>query len=292
MVHTHATNRAGLETTCPSPPPFAEQLPPFVESAIACELRCAACPHPDARGMTIVIMKAMMLAVVALSAAGPAIAADADVSALLFKKTEAFSDAGPIGDGKAMAAMADPRLIFFNEGDRTTRDDLASITPGPSNGVTTRMSVTDWDCQVHGDVAVTSFVDKAARTDATGKTVVARYRSVETWLHKDGDWTMIGSETVGLVDDPATIEVASVDDYVGTYRSASGMTFSFAKSGADLAATIGGQPPTVQKAEAPDIFFTPGALRWIKIFRRDAGGKVTGFVYHRAGQDILFGRVS
>jgi len=239
------------------------------------------------------MMKTMMLAAVAISAAGPAIAADADVSALLLKKTEAFSDAGPIGDGKAMAAMADPRLIFFNEnGDRATREDLASITPGPSTGVTTRMAVTDWDCQVHGDVAVTSFIDKAARTDAAGKTVVARYRSVETWLHQGSDWTMIGSETVALVDDPATIPVASIDDYVGTYRAASGMTFTFAKSGSDLAATTGGQPLTVQKAEAPDIFFTPGALRWVKIFRRDASGKVTGFVYHRAGQDVLFSRVA
>jgi len=121
----------------------------------------------------------------------------------LLRKTQAFSDAGPVGNGKAMAALADPRLIFFNEnGDRATRDDLASIKPAPSNGVTTRMSVTDWDCQVHGDVAVTSFVDNAARTDTKGKTVIFRYRSVETWLHRSRDWTMIGSETVALADDP------------------------------------------------------------------------------------------
>jgi len=237
--------------------------------------------------------KTMIVAALAMLVAGPAMAADADVSALLLRKTEAFSDAGPIGDGKAMAALADSRLIFFNEnGDRATRDDLASITPGPSNGVTTHMSVTDWNCQVHGDVAVTSFIDNAARTDATGRTAVARYRSVETWLQQGGDWTMIGSETVALIDDPATIQVASVDDYVGTYRAASGATFSFAKSGPDLAATTGGQPLTVQKAEAPDIFFTPGAARAVKIFRRDASGKVTGFVYHRAGQDILFSRAT
>jgi hypothetical protein len=227
-----------------------------------------------------------------LVAAVPA-AADADISALLLKKTEAFSDAGPVGNGKAMAALADARLIFFNEnGDRATRDDLASIQPGPSNGVTTHMSVTDWDCQVHDEVAVTSFIDNAARTDATGKTIVFRYRSVETWLHRNNDWTMIGSETVALADDPATIPTKAVDDYVGTYRADSGLTFTFARTGDDLAATTGGQPLTVQKAEAPDIFFTPGAARAIKIFRRGADGKVTGFVYHRAGQDILFSRMA
>jgi ketosteroid isomerase-like protein len=233
----------------------------------------------------------MIGALILLALAAPA--KDADISALLLRKTQAFSDAGPLGDGKAMAALADPRLVFFNEnGDRATRDDLASITPGPANGVTTRMSVTDWDCQVHGDVAVTSFIDNAARTDAAGKTTTFRYRSVETWRHQGADWAMIGSETVALSDDPTAIPVAAVDDYVGTYRADSGLTFTFARQGADLAATTGGQPLTVQKAEAPDMFFTPGAARAVKIFRRDASGRVTGFIYHRVGQDIVFSRVA
>ena len=231
----------------------------------------------------------MMAALVSV----PAFAAGDDISALLLRKTQAFSDAGPLGDGKAMAALADDRLVFFNEnGDQATKADLASITPGPSSGVTTHMSVADWNCQVHGDVAVTSFVDTAARTDAKGQTTHAHYRSVETWLHQGNDWRMIGSETVALLDDPATVPVAAIDDYVGTYRADSGLTFTFARSGADLAATTGGQPLTVQKAEARDIFFTPGNARAIKIFQRDASGKVAGFVYHRAGQVILFTRTA
>ena len=235
----------------------------------------------------------MIGAFLLLAMAAPEAARDADISALLLRKTQAFSDAGPVGDGKAMAALADPRLIFFNEnGDRATRDDLASITPNPPGGPTTHMSVTDWDCQVHGDVAVTSFVDNAARTDATGKTVIFRYRSVETWLHRGQDWTMIGSETVALADDPAAVPVTAVDDYVGTYRAESGLTFTFARQGGELAAATGGQPLTVQKAEAPDMFFTPGAARAVKIFRRDANGRVTGFVYHRTGQDIVFSRIA
>lgn len=237
--------------------------------------------------------KIIFAGTLAMIAAAPALASDKDVSALLLRQTQAFSDAGPVGDGKAMAALANPRLIFFNEnGDRATRDDLATISPGPPSGITTHMSVTDWDCQVHGPVAVTSFIDNAARTDGAGKTVVFRYRSVETWLHQGKGWTMIGSETVALADDPAAIPVAAVEDYVGTYRAASGQTFIFARQGADLAAATGGQTPAVQKAEAPDIFFTPGAARAIKIFRRDANGKVTGFVYHRIGQDILFSRLT
>jgi ketosteroid isomerase-like protein len=229
----------------------------------------------------------------AVLATAPALAAGDDVSAFLLGKTQAFSDAGPLGDGKAMAALADDRLVFFNEnGDQASKADLASITPGPSSGGTTHMSITDWNCQIHGDVAVTSFIDNAARTDAGGQTTHARYRSVETWLQQDGDWRMIGSETVALIDDPAAVPVAAVDDYIGTYRAASGLTFTFARSGNDLAATTGGQPLTAQKAEAHDIFFTPGGARAIKIFQRDVSGKVSGFVYHRAGQAILFTRTA
>lgn len=217
-----------------------------------------------------------------------------DVSALLLRKTQAFSDAGPVGDGKAMAAMADDRLIFFNEnGDRATKEDLASITASPPNGVTTRMSVGDWDCRVHGDVAVTSFIDSQQRTDALGHVTHARFRSVETWLRQGGDWRMIGSETVALVDDPPAIAIAPVmlDQYVGAYQAASGQRFDIARNGDDLTAATGNQPPVVQKAEAPDIFFTPGAARAIRIFQRDPSGKVTGFINHRAGQDVMFRRL-
>ena len=224
----------------------------------------------------------------------PAQAANQDVSALLLQKTEAFSDAGPLGDGKTMAAMADDRLIFFNEiGDRATKADLASITPGPANGVSTTMKVSDWNCEVHGDVAVTSFIDNQERTDAKGQVMHARFRSVETWLNQGGGWRMIGSETVALVDDPAPIAIApaSLDEYAGTYQAPSGQRFAFARIGQDLTASVDGQEAVVQKAEARDIFFTPGGARAIKIFQRDTSGRISGFVYHRAGRDILFARL-
>jgi ketosteroid isomerase-like protein len=232
--------------------------------------------------------------VAAMLAAAPAIAATGDVSALLLKKTEAFSDAGPLGDGKAMAAMADDRLIFFNEnGEQSTKPDLASITPGPANGITTRMKVSDWNIQVHGNVAVTSFIDNQERTDAHGQVAHARFRSVETWLKEGGDWRMIGSETVALADDPAVIAMtpAELDEYAGTYRAASGQLFTVARQGSELAAATGDQPFAIQKAEQRDIFFTPGLARFVKIFQRDAVGKIVRVIYHRPGRDVVFDRL-
>jgi hypothetical protein len=112
----------------------------------------------------------MAMVAAMISASMPGMAAGEDVSALLLRKTQAFSDAGPLSDGQTMAAMADDRLIFFNKnGDRATKQDLASITAAPPNGVTTRMSVSDWDCQVHGDVAMTSFIDIRQSTASTSR---------------------------------------------------------------------------------------------------------------------------
>lgn len=216
------------------------------------------------------------------------------VSALLFRKTQEFSDAGQRGDGKAMAALLDDRVVFFNEGgDEATKKDMASTTlAAPQTGVTTHMKVTEWHCEVHGDVAVASFIDEQTQ-DWHGQPFHARYRSVETWLHEGTEWRMIGSETIALNDDPAavTLPAATLDDYVGTYEAAPGVRFTFTRQDGELYAAVAGGPKTLQKAELKDLFFTPGRSRFTKVFERGASGRVIGFALRREGHDIYFRRV-
>src|ERR1700744_599030 len=82
-----------------------------------------------------------------------------DVCALLHRQTQAFSDAGQAGDGAKAAGLLDDAVIFFNEaGDKATKADLSqsgAAVPGLNRTITT----TDWACALHGDVAVTSFID-------------------------------------------------------------------------------------------------------------------------------------
>jgi len=222
----------------------------------------------------------------------PAIASE-DVSTLLRKQTQAFSDAGQRGDGPAMAKMLDDDVVFFNEGgDQAAKKDMA--TPGsPSpKGITVKMTVEDWHCVVHGNVAVASFIDDQAM-DFHGQPFHARYRSVETWMKEGSDWRMIGSETIALQDDPAAVTLSSktLDDYVGTYAAAPDAKLVFTRKGNDLMASLNGGPATLQKAELRDVLFTPGRPRMRKIFQRDAGGHVTGFISRREGHDILYKRV-
>ncbi|MEQ7874310.1 DUF4440 domain-containing protein [Sphingomonas sp. ASV193] len=229
---------------------------------------------------------------ISLLAASPAVAET--VSQLLLRKTQAFSDAGQRGDGTAMAAMLDDHLVFFNEsGDQASKSDLAASTPSTgSSGITTRMTITDWHCEVHGDVAVASFIDDQQQ-DWHGQPFHARYRSVETWRHAGKDWKMIASETIALVDDPTPVSLpgSTLQDYVGRYEAAPGIEFSFTRDGDTLFAATAGSPPTRQEAEIKDVFFTPGRSRTRKLFERDATGRITGFLLRREGHDLRFRRL-
>jgi hypothetical protein len=151
------------------------------------------------------------------------------------------------------------------------------------------MTVTDWHCQVFGDVAVASFIDDQA---VAGRAAHTRFRSVETWRKEGGDWRMIGSETLTELDDPPSAPLAAsvLDDYVGDYQAA-GAKFTFTRSGDTLMASVNGGPASEQKAETRDVFFTPGRGGLRKVFQRDGGGKVTGFIYFRPGGDLVFNRV-
>ena len=232
----------------------------------------------------------ILLAAALLASASVAPAFAEDSCALLLKQTQAFSDAGQRGDGAAMAKDLDPDVIFFNEtGEQATRADMASTTP-PQTGTPLRtIKTTDWGCKLHGDVAVTSFIDVLQ----PGKPDEMKFRSVETWKKQGANWTMIGSETLTLQQDPVTVALDGkmLDEYAGTYEAPSGMTFVFTHKGDDLMAAVNGGAETIQKWQARDIVFTPGHGTTPKVFQRGADGKITGFIYLRGKNSLTFKRV-
>ena len=213
-----------------------------------------------------------------------------DSCGFLHQQTQAFSDAGQRGDGAAMAKMLDPDVIFFNEtGDKATRTDLAGATP-PAAGASIRtITTSDWDCKVHGDVAVTSFIDVLEQ----GNPSELRFRSVETWRKEGAVWKMIGSETLSLQQDPdpVMLDGKALDEYAGTYEAGASMKFTFARKGDELVASLNGGVGTAQKAQVRDIFFTPGHGATPKVFQRGDNGKITGFIYLRGKNSIVFKRV-
>jgi hypothetical protein len=213
-----------------------------------------------------------------------------DSCGFLHKQTQAFSDAGQRGDGAAIGKMLDPDVIFFNEtGERATRVDMAGATPPPAGTAIRAISTTDWDCKVYGDVAVTSFIDVLE----PGQLSEMKFRSVETWRKEGAAWKMIGSETLTLQQDPNPVVLAArtLDQYAGSYEAGAGMKFAFARRGDELVASFNGGAETAQKAQARDIFFTPGHGSTPKVFQRGDDGKITGFIYLRGKNSLEFKRI-
>jgi len=252
--------------------------------AAARALRLTSCREASGISMRVLLSIALLVGILSV----PAFAQDS--CSLLHRQTQAFSDAGQRGDGAAMARMLDPKVIFFNEtGEKATRADMAGAMP-PAGGTPIRnIATTDWDCTVYGDVAVTSFIDVLEQ----GKPSEMKFRSVETWRKERAAWMIIGSETLTLAQDPDTVvlEPKALNEYAGSYEAEAGMKFTFARKGGDLVASLNGGAETAQKAQARDIFFTPGHGSTPKVFQRGDDGKITGFIYLRGKNSIVFKRM-
>jgi ketosteroid isomerase-like protein len=214
-----------------------------------------------------------------------------DSCGFLQQQTQAFSDAGQRGDGAAMAKMLDPNVIFFNEtGEKATRAAMAGATPRAAGTPIRTITTTDWNCKVFGDTAVTSFIDALEQ----GRSNEMEFRSVETWRKEEGGWKMIGSETLTLQQDPdpVVLGLKALDAYAGSYEAGVGMKFIFVRKGAELVASLNGGAETAQKAQARDIFFTPGHGATPKVFQRGDDGRIVGFIYLRGKNSIVFKRVA
>ena len=234
--------------------------------------------------MRLLLSVALLASILSVSAVAQ------DSCGFLHKQTQAFSDAGQRGDGAVMAKMLDPDVIFFNEtGEKATRADMAGATP-PAAGTPIRaITTTDWDCKVYGDVAVTSFIDVLEQ----GKPGEMNFRSVETWRKEGAAWKMIGSETLTLQQDPdpVVLDGKALDEYAGSYEAGASMRFTFMRKDGDLVASLNGGAETAQKAQARDIFFAPGRGTTPKVFQRGDDGKITGFIYLRGKNSIVFKRI-
>ena len=259
------------------------------------------------------MLRCFLLATALLST--PAFAADDALTALLRRQTDAGSNAGQAGDQATVNGFLDDRVLFSGGDGDVDRDakfdasddvamlirqqtealrapamprallgdklqfidehgvlhgkrDLRRAAPGASP------AITDWVLHHTNDVAAASFVETVGS---------ASFRVVEAW-HRDRDaWTLVGSETIPLHKDPATVVLppAALDDYVGQYSAGPGSEVSVARDGDHLTTSANAAKPMPLATEARDVFFTPGLpsgyLRPRAVFQRDANGTVTGY---------------
>ena len=214
-------------------------------------------------------------------------------SALIQRQYQEFSDASASGNRIVLDRLLDDHVIFINEnGEIATKQDLLESASPPKKGISNTLTQIEFTVQIHGDTAVTKFID-VANIDFHGQKLTNQFLSTEVWYHEKQAWRMISSQTLALQNDPpaVTLPAARLDNYVGRYQAGSDFTYRITRIGSVLMGAANGAKPNAMRAELTDVFFTPGQPRARKIFQRDPAGKITGFVIRREGRDVQFRRI-
>jgi len=229
---------------------------------------------------------------VAASTPVAAFATGDDDIATIQRQTQELNDAVTYGRADVWARyMHDDGVYTDEEGTRSTKAEIvAQIGPLPP-GISGVLATQDFQAKRAGDVIVTTYVIDEHET-YHGAALHCQYRNTVTWVRAGGVWKILASQTIALRTDPPDITLAQLDDYVGTYRLSSDITYTVTRTADGLAGQQTGGRARPLKAEIRDMFFNPGRPRYRFIFVRDAGGRVDRMIERREAWDIVFRRES
>ena len=235
------------------------------------------------------MLKQSMFALAVLAAA-PAHAAD-DARAIIAQQIQEMNDAIGSGNSAVWENYLDAGLIYVEKDGsiRNKADLVKEITPLPP-GISGEIKVEVLQFHQDGDIATLVF--RQHETESYfGQTLHALYLSTNTWRHRSGGWKLVAGQVLAETQDPPAIDVpvARLKEYEGTYRLNDGtVTYTVALANGKLMGNRSERPPAQLNAEASDVFFVAGQPRIRKIFIRDAGGRITGFVDRREGRDVVW----
>jgi len=208
----------------------------------------------------------------------------------LVRRTQALFDAVAGGDQTPWKLyFADDAMMFDEKGRSMDKAALvADVTPLPK-GYSGTIKVTNPQSRIVGTTAIFAY-DSDEVEIAYGQKMTARYHETDTWLYRDGRWQIVAAQVLRYYEDPAatTVDPARLDDYVGTYELAPGITMTVSRDGNQLFAQRGsGGTKTKLMPESPDLFFRPG-IEGRRLFRRDPGGKVDALIDRRNNEDLIW----
>ena len=222
----------------------------------------------------------------------PAPAGD-DVAATLRRQTQELLDAITNGTPAVWDHYFDAGAVVTAE-DGSVNDKakmVGDIHPLPA-GVSGKLAIVEFAVRLHGDVAVANYVADERET-YHGHALHCQYRMTDTWVKSADRWRLIASQVLALRTDPPamTLPPQRLDDYVGKYSLAPDLVYEIRRKGDALERQRSGRDAEPLLVEAPDVLFVPGKPRYRMVFRRDAGGRVTGFAERREAWDLDWQRV-
>ncbi len=200
----------------------------------------------------------------------------------LVRRTQQLFDAVAGGDQAPWKMyFADDAMFFDEKGRNMDKARLvADLTP-LAKGYSGMIQVVHPQSRFAGGTAILSY-DMDETEIVYGQKQKARYHETDTWLRRGGRWQIVAAQVLRYYEDPATgsIDAARLDDYLGPYELAPGITMTVTREGNPLYAQRTGGTKTALLPESPDLFFRAG-VEGRRLFRREAGGKVDALIDRR-----------
>ena len=215
----------------------------------------------------------------------------------LTRTAQALVDAVAFGDTAVWARTLADDGLFTDENGRTStkRDLLASLHPLPA-GFSGHIVVARPQMRMTGNendgVAVLTY-DLLEDETVFGQTLHTTYHQTDTYVRRAGRWRLLASQTQVLPSEHTAVHIdpAVLGAYVGTYRLAPNVEYAVTRDGTHLMGRRRSGPMEELFPLGGDRFFRRGAPRGVKIFVRDASGRVTRMIDRRDNNDLVWQRV-
>ncbi len=118
--------------------------------------------------------------------------------------------------------------VYFDEKGRSMDKTalVADVTPLPK-GYSGSIKLMNAHSRMIGRTAILTYDLDESKT-IYGQNMTARYHGTDTWLFRDGRWQIVAGQMFRYYEDPAPgkVEIARLNDYVGTYELAPGITLT------------------------------------------------------------------
>ena len=214
------------------------------------------------------------------------------ISSELRHTTQVLLDGITSGDASVWDKWLDPAVLQVDENDivRGKAEILAEIKP-LAPGLVGHLYIDDFRIAVRDNVAVVTHEDNET-LDYHGQMLLSRFRMTDTWHKTPAGWRLLGEQELAVLQDPPSIALdhPTLCSYAGRYALTSTIVATVRCTDDRLVVAREGQPERTFLAEVKDVFFEPGHPRTRRIFVRDAGGRITGFVERREARDVRWVR--
>ncbi len=235
-------------------------------------------------------LSAVVTVLLVFTAAMPAVADSPNITEdELVRRTQELFDAVAVGNQVPWKRYFAEDTVYFDEKGRSMDKSalVADITPLPK-GYSGSIKLVKPQSRILGHTAILTY-DLDETETIYGQNMKARYHGTDTWLFRDDRWQIVAGQMFRYYEDPAPgkVDITLLNDYVGTYELAPGISLVVSRQGDQLYLRRGERPQELLVPETCDLFYLPG-VEGRRLFRRNSSGKVDALIDRRNNEDLVW----